>query len=263
MSASDSVSENNHKQWSSGLSAFVYRNASDLYPAETALLQQLGEELAEARFLDIGVGTGRTTGHLCERVRDYVGVDYAPAMIERARLRFPAADLQVMDARNLDALVSGSFDMAMFSFNGIDYVSPADRYRVLASVRRVLKVGGAFLFSAHNRETSVPQAHDLANLKLSPNPMRLARNVAGFGLGILNSAKLKAGEIETFDYALRNDSANQYGLLTYYIRLADQVRQLASAGFGAIEAYGIAGERLDPTTPYTEAFMIHYLARKL
>lgn len=263
MSASLSASDVNHAQWSRGLAAFAYRNASDLYPAESQMLEALGETLAGARFLDIGVGTGRTTGHLAGRVADYVGIDYSPAMIERARERFPVADLRVMDARDLAGLDSGSFDIALFSFNGIDYVSPADRHRVLGAVRRVLKVGGAFLFSSHNREIEVPAAADLANLKVSSNPIRLAKNLAGFGLGILNSSKLKAGEIDTFDYALRNDSANRYSLLTYYIRLADQIRQLESAGFGAIEAFGIEGERLDPKQPYATGFMIHYMARKL
>lgn len=258
-----SASDINRTQWSSGFSAYAYRNASELFAAERAMLAEIDGELAQARLLDIGVGTGRTTGHLAPRVGDYLGIDYAPAMVERAKARFPGVAFEVMDARDLAGVASGSIDIAVFSFNGIDYVSPADRHRVLASVRRVLKVGGAFLFSSHNREVPVREAADIANLKLSRNPVRMARNIAGFSLGIVNAARLKAGEIDTFDYALRNDAANHYSLLTYYIRLADQVRQLESAGFGAIAAFGLEGERLDPAKPYAAGYMIHYLARKL
>jgi predicted TPR repeat methyltransferase len=49
------------------------------------------------RVLDVGIDTGRTTGFLAPQAARYVGFDCAPAMIERARARSPAADLRVAD----------------------------------------------------------------------------------------------------------------------------------------------------------------------
>ncbi len=61
----------------------------------------------------------------------------------------PNVELTEGDARDLSPL-EGQFDFILFSFNGIDAVSPEDRLRVLDQVRAKLKPGGLFQFSAHS-----------------------------------------------------------------------------------------------------------------
>ncbi len=257
LTAATSTDDVNRRSWGSDLWAYSYRNADALYPAETALLAEFGDRLATARLLDLGIGTGRTTLNLAPRVAHYVGLDYSPAMVERARARCPGLDLHVGDARALTAFDDASFDVVLFSFNGLDYVDHSGRQQVLAEVHRVLKAGGVFLFSSHNRDVAVPAAHAFCNLKLSRHPARLAKGLLGYGHGILNSARLKSREVEAPDHALRNDAANHFGLLTYYIRPVDQIRQLHAHGFTAITAHGLAGQLLSkPAADY----MVHYRA---
>lgn len=262
----DITSSTNLLAWRRQLSAFSYRNAADLFAAEAAMLAVLGDEVAKARLLDIGIGTGRTTGHLAGRCSSYVGVDYADGMVERARHRFPGQDLRVMDARDLSAFPDGAFDLVVFSYNGLDYVGPDDRSKVLDEVRRVSRPGGAFMFSAHRLGASIPKAADLANLPVILNPFRMANAVVKYLRGIRNSRRLSAHERHETGYALLNDPAQQYQLLTYYISPAAQRRQLETSGFCQVRAFAQSGRELDLTpggsAPPAADFMVHYLARR-
>ena len=253
--------EANIRAWRRPLTAFAYRNAVDLLPPETAMLAQLGGEVARGRVLDIGVGTGRTTGHLANRCAGYTGLDYSPEMIRRAKDRFPGLDLRVMDARDMSAFGRAAFDIVFFSFNGIDYVGHEDRLRILAQVHGVLKPGGAFLFSAHRLGAVIPPARALSNLALSVNPVRAANGLLKYAQGMRNARRLKPLERRGDHYALLNDSAQQYQLLTYYISPEAQQQQLVRAGFGHIRAYSQSGTALSFETPDRDDYMVHYLAR--
>jgi SAM-dependent methyltransferase len=260
IAATDAV---NQRSWGSNLWAYSYRKADQLFPAEAALFASHAAELAEARLLDLGIGTGRTTGLLSARVKTYVGLDYSPAMIERARTRFPNCDLRVADARDLAAFADSSFDVVLFSFNGIDYVDHDGRLQVLRECARVLRPSGLLMFSSHNRAVPVPRAWDLANLKLSAHPVRLLRGVAGYAHGIVNAAWLKRFERATADYALRNDAANHYGLLTYYIDAASQCRQLTACGFEDVTLTALDGSpRMRESWSARQDYMLHYCARR-
>ena len=52
-------------------------------------------------ILDIGIGTGRTTGPLSTMFGRYVGIDFSNEMIAAAKSLYPDRDLRVMDARKL------------------------------------------------------------------------------------------------------------------------------------------------------------------
>ena len=104
-----------------------------------------------ADILDLGVGGGRTTGYLSAIARRYVGVDYAPDMIEVCRVKYPSLDFRTADAIDLSIFPDGSFDAVVFSFNGIDYIVPnTGRERCLQECHRVLRTGGTLVFSSHN-----------------------------------------------------------------------------------------------------------------
>ena len=260
---------NNHRAWRRQLTAFAYRNADALFPAETSVLAHLTRELAQARVLDIGIGTGRTTGHIAPRCARYVGVDYSPEMIGRARERFPSLDLRVVDARDLGTVAAPAapaFDLVIFSYNGIDYVDHEDRLRILGQIHRVLRPGGDFMFSAHRLGVAIPPATALVNLTPSANPLRTFNNTVKYVQGIRNAHRLKGQQRHETEYALLNDSAQQYQMLTYYIAPAAQLRQLERAGFTQVRAFAQSGLEIDPAAPSSPAneddYMVHYLARR-
>jgi ubiquinone/menaquinone biosynthesis C-methylase UbiE len=259
--ARSSIDDVNQRSWSSSLWSYSYRQAEALFPAEIAILAELHAELAQARLIDLGVGTGRTTLNLASKVKSYVGLDYSPTMIERARERCPDQDLRVADARDLSAFADASADAVLFSFNGIDYVDHRGRMAVFAEILRVLRPGGIFIFSSHNRDTLVPKAYSLANLLKPIGPLKIARNAASYTHGIINSVLLSHRQSEATEYALRNDAANHYSLLTYYIRAEDQVAQLTRSGFATITVRGLDGQRLDPGQTCKD-YMLHYVCRR-
>ncbi len=133
-----------------------YAKLDYLTPCERALFETyipMGSAI-----LDLGVGGGRTTSYLAKRASRYVGVDYAPAMVKVCEAKFPELEFRIADAANLSIFPDASFDVVVFSFNGIDYVLPAQsRQSCFAHVHRILKGDGVFIFSSHNaRAVLVP-----------------------------------------------------------------------------------------------------------
>src|SRR4051794_3736385 len=105
------VSELNQDVWSSaGLANSYYRSNQDLFPAEQKILRILKPDLRSGRLLDIGIGAGRSTAYLPSLCREYVGIDYSPAMIDKAKSRFPDLDLRTLDARDLSVFETEAFD---------------------------------------------------------------------------------------------------------------------------------------------------------
>src|SRR4029453_16461772 len=68
--------------------------------------------------------------------------DFAPAMVDEGRRRFPDLDLRIGDAEALD-FSDGSFDAAICAF-GLLHLPDADR--ALAEAFRVVKAGGCYAF---------------------------------------------------------------------------------------------------------------------
>lgn len=238
-----------------------YARDSLPFPAEVEILARLKKELMEASVLDIGIGAGRTTNFLRTVCSGYIGIDYSVEMVELAKKKFPDVKIHHMDARSLDHFADKSFDMVWFSYNGMDYVSHDDRLQILAEVRRVLKHRGIFVFSSHNRDVAAYPAWHRVNIRLSVNPIRFSKNIAKYFLGIFYTAKLTAHEIETTEYAIRNDQAQGYQLLTYYISLRQQLAQLQKAGFATEVCLGVHGEVLEKDTTYLDGYSIYYVAR--
>ncbi len=156
-----------------------YASFDFLLPPEGAILEILADELPGWRVLDLGVGGGRTSRHLAGRVREYVGVDYSPAMIQACeehvspRLSGPAS-FRVADARDLREFESGSFDFVLFSFQGLDSIADhTERLQALREIRRVLREEGWLAFSSDN----------LAFLRELLTVRSLVRGLLSAGLG--------------------------------------------------------------------------------
>ncbi|HEX6490715.1 MAG TPA: class I SAM-dependent methyltransferase, partial [Gaiellaceae bacterium] len=96
-------------------------------------------ELAGARVLDVGCGTGKFARVLAERGLAQVwGVDPAPEMLAQARNRVPAS--VALERASVESLPfqDGSFDAAVLW----TVVHLIDRRRAFAELWRVLRPGG-------------------------------------------------------------------------------------------------------------------------
>jgi len=127
-------------------------------------------------ILDLGVGGGRTTSYLAQRAKRYVGIDFAPAMINACREKFPEMEFVVGNAADLSAFLPDSFDTVVFAFNGVDYLLPDNARRsCLEHIRRILKPGAVVIFSSHNPRGVL--------VRVRGNPERLRSTARRFSAG--------------------------------------------------------------------------------
>lgn len=120
---------------------------ADLYRDKHAFVFELGAGVVELlnprpgeRILDLGCGTGELTFQIAQSGARVLGFDASPAMLERAKERFPFLDFHLGDARDFD--FGDDFD-AVFSNATLHWIS--DQSAVARSVYRALKHGGRFV----------------------------------------------------------------------------------------------------------------------
>jgi SAM-dependent methyltransferase len=230
-----------------------------LRPAEVVMFVKYRDEIVGRRVIDLGCGAGRVTGYLARWTPHVVGIDFSRAMIDYCTSAFPVLRFVQCDASDLSQFGDGSFDAALFTFNGIDTLSHDRRLHALAGVKRILSPRGLFIFSSHNRRFR--QAHAGPHLRFSRNPFTLAMNTVYFGRAVANRLKRKAFERDEPEYALINDSAHDYIMLHYYIDREGQAKQLASAGFELLETYDEDGNALSPGEDDSASCELYYVAR--
>jgi SAM-dependent methyltransferase len=235
---------------------------------ERAAVALLSVEATNQPILDLGVGGGRTVPLLRAISRDYVGIDYTPELVAACNKRFPDANVQDGDARDLSRFADESFQLVVFSFNGIDSVNADDRARILREVHRVLRKGGLFLFSAHNRDGPGHGEKLSFGLYGTRNPLKLAGRIAGAlanaGRAIRNHVRYSKLNYEGAGYSIANAAAHQHGILIHYTSLDNQLRQLSAAGFEPTpRVFGNLDARPLSSGGDTHAmWWFHFLARK-
>ena len=100
------------------------------------------------RLLDVCCGTGLLAAELLDRGYLVTGVDASAAMLARAR-RLLGPDVDLVPATLPDLPVPGGFDAAVSTFDGLNYLAPADFRRTLSAVAAHLRPGGWFVFDLH------------------------------------------------------------------------------------------------------------------
>lgn len=205
-------------------------------------------------ILDIGVGGGRTSRPLADMFAVYTGIDYAPRMIEAAIARHPDLDLRVMNASSL--AFGEQFDVAMFSFNGIDYVDSATRFAIQREMMRVLRPGGYMIYSTHNLNY-----RRVATWQKSIWVRELGPRRPGDVLGMFNRIRnyFAARGADEYGIAFVNDPGERFGVVTAYIDIPHELVRLAAMG---LEVETTIGNRKSTAGYDADDSWVYILARK-
>ncbi len=227
---------------------------------EVMILVKFREAIAGKHVLDIGCGSGRTTAILKNLSNGYVGIDYSLDMIESCRKRFEGVRFLHGDVREMNEFKDEEFDYVIFSFNGLDSINHEDRLKGLREIYRVLKQDCLFVFSSHNRNHRY--AISRPEMEFSTMPCKQAGNFIKYFKSTCNRLKNKNHQVFEDQYAIINDVAHNYAMLTYYIDKINQLKQLENMGFETIEMYDTLGNTLDINSDDADSAWIYYVARK-
>ena len=117
----------------------LYNNSYDI------LSKMLTKE--NAKILEVGCGPGNITKHLLSKRPDLFieGIDYAPNMIELAKINNPTAKFKVMDCRQIDK-ITAKFDGIVCGFC-IPYLSHPDCINFLTDSFELLTEKGIIYLS--------------------------------------------------------------------------------------------------------------------
>ena len=125
----------------------------DLMRAEVPAYERLQQavarataDLAVARVLDLGTGTGETLGAVLELHPGAVavGVDKNDAMLDAARRRLAGATVGLLVAELRDPLPAGPFDLVVSAL-AIHHLEGPDKADLFARIGGVLRPGGRFV----------------------------------------------------------------------------------------------------------------------
>jgi SAM-dependent methyltransferase len=256
----------NRSVWQSRrvLDAFARREGwSD--PGEERVMQRLATEARGKPILDVGVGAGRTLPYLRSLSEDYVAVDYLPEMVNATRARFPDARIEQADARDLHGFADASFALVVFSLNGIDGLAHEDRRKVHDAVKRVLRPGGAFIYSTHNLEHPCAGRPPWDRCRL-PGHITL-RPLVGWAARLPKRSRsyrrLRSLSVSGENWAVLVGASYDFGIVGHYLTLDGAPCELSESGYApAVEVFATNGDELRPGSDTRGSEWFHFVARK-
>lgn len=183
------------------------------------------DEAGVHRVLDVCCGTGLMMAELLARGYDVVGMDAAAAMLARAR-HLLGPDATLIEAVLPDVGTDEVFDAAISTFDGLNYLPPADFRRSIDAIAARVRPGGWLIFDLH---TDALMAFTLAN------PL-IAGEEQGYRFAITSDVDPHARSVVTtvdmVTIATGDSFTEQH---RQYFHSDEQVRgALADAGFGHI-----------------------------
>ncbi|MXN64870.1 methyltransferase domain-containing protein [Stappia sp. GBMRC 2046] len=230
-----------------------------LSPPEAVIFERYRQAYENRRVLDLGVGSGRTTGPLVNYARDYLGTDISPQMLAHAMKRHPSARFMVSDLRELGQLDEPPFDFILIAYNTIDVLTHDDRISFLRAVRDRLCPGGRFVFSTHNRAwTKAGMPPQLPRKTSRVGWPRYGWRFLKAMRALNNHHRLAQFQRSEDDYAIVTGSIHRSGLV-YCIDREAQERQLASSGFKVESAYAIDGRELHAGDLAPDSYNLHFV----
>jgi SAM-dependent methyltransferase len=165
-----------------------FSNELEHKPLDRELLNRFAREVeGKGTVCDLGCGPGHLAGYLRARgLRDVIGLDLSPGMLEQARRLNPDIEFLQGDMRALD-LPDGSL-AGIAAFYSIIHNPKDGVTAVLRELRRVLKPGGVLLLAFHKGEQVIhrdellgkPVTLDFAFFM--PEEMRAWLEEAGFSV---------------------------------------------------------------------------------
>ena len=260
----------NRPVWARDARRFLRRSGwTDL--GERTALGLVADEARGRRVLDVGVGAGRTTWFLRLLTDQYHAVDYTPEMVALALEQHPGLDIREGDARDLSDFGDESFDLVVFSNNGLDALNHPDRAQALGELARVLQPGGRLFYSTLNldgparrdrpwrrsRMTGEGRAHAMGMIAV-----RAAGEVRDGGLSHRNWRRVDRFTDVHSDWALAPLSAHRFGLLVHYQTLSRVSQELTDAGLVREFVLDIAGAPLSAGSGTSAVPWFHVIARK-
>jgi SAM-dependent methyltransferase len=168
------------------------------------------------------------------------------------------------DARDLSMFDAASFDVVLFSFNGIDAVDHEDRRRILREVRRVLRPEGVFYFSSHSLS-----AFGSSRFQLPSVPLRRPISWTYWtGQAVLKWGRLKVihrrtpfEDFQRRGWAKLVDGTHGFQFENYYVMPEAQGRQLEEAGLCLEAVYDRQARRVEDVMRPPSDRWLHYLCR--
>ena len=99
-------------------------------------------------------------------------------------------------------------------------------------------------------------------MKLSTTPCEQVEHFKKFVKSLINHIRNRNHQVFEEEYAIINDIAHNYVMLTYYIDKVNQVKQLEDMGFETVEMYDTLGNELDFDSDDKDSAWIYYVVKK-